>query len=173
MKSLFYILAAFMIYSCGSSDTKTSEEASGKAIEDPRQWLTYEGSSDMPSVVLISGDEEYRSEEALPQFAKILSSRHGFNCTVLFAQDPEKPGIINPNHLNNIPGLDKLQSADMMIIFLRFRALPDEQMQYIDDYLKTGKPILGIRTSAARVYRHKAIKQLSMSMSKQESQGKS
>jgi hypothetical protein len=33
-------------------------------------------------IVLISGDEEYRSEESLPQLAKILSQRHGFECTV-------------------------------------------------------------------------------------------
>ncbi len=51
-------------------------------------WVVYEG-SDGPGkgkhVVLISGDEEYRSEEALPQLAKILARRHGFQCTVLFA----------------------------------------------------------------------------------------
>ncbi len=140
MKILIYVLTVFLLYSCGSSDTKASDKSS-------QQWLTYEGSADMPTIVLVSGDEEYRSEETLPQLAKILSTRHGFNCTVLFAQDPKKPGIINPNHLNNIPGLDKLQTADLMIMFLRFRALPDEQMQYIDDYLKSGKPIFVIRTS--------------------------
>jgi hypothetical protein len=139
MKSLLYILAVFMIYSCSNPVTKSGD--------DPQQWLTYEGKNDMPSIVLISGDEEYRSEEALPQLAKILSTRHGFNCTVLFAQDPAKPGIINPNQLNNIPGLEKLKSADMMIMFLRFRALPDEQMKYIDDFLKSGKPVMGLRTS--------------------------
>ncbi|MDX1700715.1 MAG: ThuA domain-containing protein, partial [Melioribacteraceae bacterium] len=101
----------------------------------------------MPKIVLITGDEEYRSEEALPQLARILSFHHGFNCTVLFAQDPDKPGIINANYLNNIPGLENLESADLMIMFLRFRALPDEQMQHIDNYLKTGKPVYGIRTS--------------------------
>ena len=115
--------------------------------ENVQQWISYEGDGKMPSIVLVSGDEEYRSEEALPQLAKILSTRHGFNCTVLFAQDPESPGIINPNYLNNIPGLEKLKEADMMIIFTRFRSLPDEQMQHIDNYLKTGKPILGIRTA--------------------------
>ena len=51
-------------------------------------WVVYEG-GDGPGkgkhVVLVSGDEEYRSEEALPQLAKILAKRHGFNCTVLFA----------------------------------------------------------------------------------------
>lgn len=112
-----------------------------------KEWLVYKGRVDMPNIVLISGDEEYRSEEALPQLAKILSIKHGFNCTVLFAQDKGEPGIVNPNNLNNIPGLEMLQNADMMIIFTRFRALPDEQMQYIDDYLKLGKPVMGIRTS--------------------------
>jgi hypothetical protein len=109
--------------------------------------LTFFGKSDMPNIVLVSGDEEYRSEEALPQLAKILSKTHGFNCTVLFAQDEDTLGIVNPNNVNNIPGLEALQSANMMIIFTRFRALPDAQMKHIDDYLKTGKPVLGIRTS--------------------------
>jgi len=48
----------------------------------------------------------------------------------LFAQNPDKPGIVNPNYVKNIPGLEALDSADMMIIFTRFRALPDEQMQH-------------------------------------------
>jgi hypothetical protein len=34
-----------------------------------------------------------------------------------------------------------------MIISTRFRNPPDEQMRYIDGYVKAGKPILGIRTA--------------------------
>src|SRR4051812_43744309 len=63
-------------------------------------------------VVLISGDEEYRSEEMLPQLAKILSGRHGFRCTVLFAIDPVD-GTVNPNRNDNIPGLKALDTADL------------------------------------------------------------
>jgi hypothetical protein len=112
-------------------------------------WSTYEGQKGPGSgkhVVLISGDEEYRSEEALPQLAKILAGHHGFRCTVLFALDPET-GVINPNIQDNIPGLEALESADLMILFTRFRALPDAQMQYINDYLKRGQPVIGIRTA--------------------------
>ena len=97
-------------------------------------------------VVLVSGDEEYRSEEALPQLAKILSKHHGFKCTVLFAIDP-KDGTINPNVNNNIPGLEALKTADLMIIFTRFRNLPDDQMKHIVDYVESGKPIIGLRTA--------------------------
>jgi hypothetical protein len=112
-------------------------------------WVVYEG-GDGPGkgkhVVLVSGDEEYRSEEALPQLAKILARRHGFKCTVLFAIDP-RDGTINPNVNDNIPGLEALKTADLMIIFTRFRHLPDEQMKYVVDYVESGRPILGMRTA--------------------------
>jgi len=119
--------------------------------EDPR-WLDLPGrqAADLPGqgkrIVLISGDEEYRSEEALPLLAQILSEQHGFDCKVLFAINPET-NTIDPNYSSNIPGLEHLDQADFMIMFLRFRALPDEQMQYIERFVMAGKPFLAIRTS--------------------------
>ncbi|NDH06623.1 hypothetical protein EBX93_11990, partial [bacterium] len=112
-------------------------------------WVTYKGAEGVgkgKNIVLVGGDEEYRSEEALPQLGKILAKHHGFNCTVLFAVDP-KTGLINPNTNDNIPGLESLANADLMIIATRFRKLPPEQMKHIDDYLKTGKPVIGMRTA--------------------------
>jgi hypothetical protein len=105
-----------------------------------------EGPGKGKHVVLVSGDEEYRSEETLPALAKILSKHHGFKCTVLFAVDP-KDGTINPNQGDNIPGLEALGKADLMVIFLRFRDLPDEQMKHIVDYVESGRPIVGLRTA--------------------------
>lgn len=137
---VLFFLTLIVIGACNVPQTTESSNQ----IE---QWLEFNGQSDAPKVVLVSGDEEYRSEEALPQLAKILSERHGFNCTVLFAQDPSKPGVVDPNYVHHIPGLDQLESADLMIIFTRFRALPDAQMTYIDQYLKSGKPVLALRTS--------------------------
>ena len=95
-------------------------------------------------VVFISGDEEYRSEESLPMLAKILAGRHGFKCTVLFAIN-QQTGEVDPNTVDNIPGLEALRSADLMVICTRFRALPDEQMKFIAAYLESGKPVVGIR----------------------------
>jgi type 1 glutamine amidotransferase len=97
-------------------------------------------------IVLVSGDEEYRSEQALPQLAQILSARHGFDCTVLFAINP-KDGTVNPDQQNNIPGLEALDSADLLVIFTRFRDLPDEQMKHIVDYVESGRPIVAMRTA--------------------------
>ena len=77
---------------------------------------------------------------------KILSVHHGFKCTVLFAVDPES-GEINPDIVDNIPGLEALADADLMILSLRFRNLPDEQMQHFVDYVESGRPIIGMRTT--------------------------
>lgn len=149
MKNLLPVFFCFFLLACGQKKQSSVEVVSTEnADATPAKWLTFEGTDkNAKHIVLISGDEEYRSEEALPQLAKILSKHHGFNCTVLFAQEESKPGIVNANYVKNIPGLEALQDADLMIVFTRFRALPDEQMQHIDDYLKAGKPVMGIRTA--------------------------
>lgn len=119
--------------------------ASARAADS---WVVYpggEGPGRGKSIVLISGDEEYRSEEALPQLAKILSKRHGFKCTVLFAIG--KDGTIDPNRKDNIPGLEALRTADLMILATRMRNLPDDQMKEVVDYVESGRPILGMRTA--------------------------
>lgn len=97
-------------------------------------------------IVLVSGDEEYRSEQALPQLGKILAIRQGFKCTVLFAIN-RKDGTIDPDQRDNIPGLEALHSADLMIIFTRFRDLPDDQMKHMADYVESGRPIVAMRTA--------------------------
>ena len=116
--------------------------------QEGTSWVVYDGfpgAGKGKHIVLVSGDEEYRSEEALPQLGKILAKHHGFKCTVLFAIDP-KSGDINPN-ASNIPGLEALKSADLMIIATRFRNLPEAQMKHIADYIEAGKPIIGMRTA--------------------------
>ncbi|MCP4644070.1 MAG: hypothetical protein GY851_26745, partial [bacterium] len=75
-----------------------------------------------------------------------LAVHHGFKCTVLFALD-KQTGEIDPLVPDNIPGLEKLEDADLMVMFLRFRELPDDRMKLIIDYTNSGKPIVAFRTS--------------------------
>ena len=112
-------------------------------------WITIRG-GDGPGkgkrIVLVSGDDEYRSEQAMPQLARILARYHGFDCTVLFAINPND-GTIDPARNDNIPGLEALDSADLMVLFTRMRNLPDAQMKHIVDYVESGRPIVAIRTA--------------------------
>src|SRR5438309_9516506 len=114
-----------------------------------KDWVVYEG-KDGPGqgkhIVFLTGDEEYRSEEGLPQLAKILAERHGFKCTVLFAINPAD-GAIDPNVRTNMPGAEALDSADVVVMLLRFREWPDTQMKHFVDAYLAGKPIIALRTS--------------------------
>lgn len=107
--------------------------------------LPQEPSADAPHVVFVTGDEEYRSEESMPMIASLLEKEYGIRCTVLYALNEH--GEIAPNHLNNIPGLEVLAEADLLVQFTRFRALPEEQLQHLLDYIESGKPIAGFRTT--------------------------
>ena len=69
-----------------------------------------------------------------------------FKCTVLFAVDPHD-GTINPNQSDNIPGLEALDKADLLVILTRFRDLPDDQMRHVVDYVESGRPVVGLRTA--------------------------
>ena len=97
-------------------------------------------------VVFVIGDDEYRSEDGMPQLAKILAVHHGFKCTLLFSINKET-GEIDPSSQENIPGLEALKTADLMVMFTRFRELPDAQMKQIIDYTNSGRPIVGLRTA--------------------------
>ncbi|MBL8729053.1 MAG: ThuA domain-containing protein [Planctomycetes bacterium] len=111
-------------------------------------WVVYEGGAGVGAgarVVFVTGDEEYRSEQGMPQLARILA-RLGCHCTVLFAIDPAT-GAIDPGVRDNIPGLEALDDADLMVLFTRFRDLPDAQMRHIVDYVQSGRPIVALRTA--------------------------
>jgi hypothetical protein len=96
-------------------------------------------------IVFLTGDEEYRSEEGLPMLAKILSRRHGFKCTVLFSVDPD--GTINPKNAKSLSNPAALETADAIVMLLRFRNWPDEDMARFEKRLNAGVPIVALRTS--------------------------
>ncbi len=118
------------------------------AVAHGADWITYPakpGPGQGKHLVFLAGDEEYRSEEGLPMLAKILSQRHGFKCTVLFPLD--KDGTINPNQSGSVAGAEALDSADAIVMLLRFRTWPDEPMKHFAEAYLRGVPIIGLRTS--------------------------
>ncbi len=93
-----------------------------------------------PHVVFVTGDDEYRSEITMPMIAAILEKTHGMRTSVAIS----KP---IPQTKTNIEGLEALETADLMVMFTRFRALPDDQLARVLKYVDAGKPVVGLRTS--------------------------
>ncbi|MBC8347404.1 MAG: ThuA domain-containing protein [Verrucomicrobia bacterium] len=97
--------------------------------------------TDKPHAVLVVGTLHYSPELSLPVFAKELE-RFGFRTTVVMGEgNPEKKTE------NVLPGIDVLADADLAIFFMRFLKLPDKEWKPIEDYLKSGKPVIGLRTA--------------------------
>jgi len=95
-------------------------------------------------LVFLSGDEEYRSEEAMPMMAQILN-KQGFKCTVLFSMNPD--GTVNPDNQKSLANSQALDSADAIVMSLRFRNWDDASMQRFENALQRGTPIVALRTS--------------------------
>ena len=96
--------------------------------------------SKRPLVVFVTGDHEYGSEATMPAIAAALEKHYGFRTKVLKAYPDYKSE-------ENIPGLEALKEADIAVFYLRWRRLPADQVKHIEDFLKTGKPMVGFRTT--------------------------
>jgi type 1 glutamine amidotransferase len=91
-----------------------------------------------PTVVLVSGEDEYKSAETLPPFAKFLESNHGYK--TIYLRRESKP--------DSIAGLEALERADLLILYARRMTLPDDQLKKFQNYFASGKPVIGLRTAS-------------------------
>ncbi|MCC6125515.1 MAG: ThuA domain-containing protein [Pirellulales bacterium] len=90
-----------------------------------------------PHVVFLCNEDEYRARNTLPAFARDLREKFGCRCTVLIGKGDD-----------GFKSLEALKSADVLIIFVRRRALPKEQLDAIRAYCDAGKPVVGLRTAS-------------------------
>ena len=88
--------------------------------------------ADAPYVVFVTGDEEYRSEESMRMLADLTARELGARVRVCYAVD--STGIIDPNRNDHIEGLAALDSADLMVLFTRWRNLPRSESDYLTRY---------------------------------------
>ncbi|WP_227021242.1 PVC-type heme-binding CxxCH protein [Oceaniferula marina] len=113
----------------------------------PSDHLVFEGNSGPGKgkhVVFLSGDEEYRSEESMPMMAQLMAEL-GFKCSVLFSLNNK--GIVDPNNQKSLSHSEALDSADAIVMCVRFRNWEDQAMQRFDQAFERGTPIVALRTS--------------------------
>lgn len=91
-------------------------------------------------VFLISEDpDNYEAPRTISAFAEYLRQNHRFKVTVLLGEGPRTAF--------RFPGLEAISQADLLVVFARRIALTHEQLGMIKNYLKQGKPLVGIRTA--------------------------
>ena len=149
MKRLFpyltALVACLLMVACAPTPTPAPVSA---AFTTGPGWLDFPGGKGPgagKTVVLLAGDEEYRSEESMPMLARLLAERHGFHCVVLFSHDAD--GTINPNNGASLGKPEALDGADALVLGLRFRKWNEAALAKFDAAVKRGVPIVATRTS--------------------------
>jgi type 1 glutamine amidotransferase/nicotinamidase-related amidase len=108
-------------------------EAKAQAVGD-----TDRGTGAQPRVVFVIAEDEYFAKDTLPEFAK----------TELEGKLHWKPQILQSDSKTDIPGLNAVDNADLLVLFMRRRELPDEQLNHFKKYFEAGKPVVGVRTAS-------------------------
>lgn len=119
----------------------------GYSNDPEADHLVFEGESGPGKgkhVVFISGDEEYRSEEALPMLAQMLA-KQGFKCTVLFSINED--GTVNPDKSESLSHPEAIDDADLLFLSIRMRKWPEETMERFLAKWKSGVPMIALRTT--------------------------
>jgi type 1 glutamine amidotransferase/nicotinamidase-related amidase len=96
------------------------------------------GDPPAPRVLVVTGEHEYDSKNTLPAFAKEeLEQKLGFKCTFVNSDDPK-----------SIPNTGALDDADVLVLYLRRRTLPEDQLNKFKAWFAEGKPVVAVRTSS-------------------------
>lgn len=120
MRLLWLVLGLLFVIQSGSADELSSA----------RQF-------DPPHVVMLIAEREYETMQSLKRFSEDRKKAYRFT---IVAEDP--------NDRNRLVGLDSLQTADVMLVSVRRRTLPTDQLASIREFVSQGKPVIGIRTAS-------------------------
>lgn len=98
----------------------------------------HQSRADRPNVVFVISEDEYEAKRTMPEFAAAeLAKRFGW-----------QPKIVQSDSKTDVPGLDALADADLLVLYMRRRTLPDEQLGKFKAYFDAGKPVVAVRTAS-------------------------
>lgn len=90
-----------------------------------------------PHVAIIINEPEYETERTLPLYVtEHLMRDH--RVSMVFGEERDS---------NQFLGIDLIAEADVLLLSVRRRTPPAEQLQVVRQFVAAGKPVLGIRTA--------------------------
>ena len=91
-----------------------------------------------PRIVFVLAEDEYFAKDTMPAFAsEELTKRFGW-----------KPRILQSDSKTDIPGLEAIDTADLLVLYMRRRELGEDQLDRFRRYFESGKPVVALRTSS-------------------------
>jgi type 1 glutamine amidotransferase len=95
-------------------------------------------------VVILAGEGEYESDRTMRSVASDYERELGADVDYRTPDVLDDIGVFPPSSFGD---LSSLAEADLLVVYTRWRQLPDAEMQQIVDYLERGGNVIGLRTS--------------------------
>ncbi len=91
-----------------------------------------------PRLAILMAEDEYKTEVSLPKFAAEHLGKH-FSVNLIFGSESQR---------NVVPGIEEIDHADVLLVSVRRRPLPEDDLRRIRKFVAAGKPVVGIRTAS-------------------------
>ena len=91
-----------------------------------------------PHLVVLCAEDEYKTETTLPPYA-LEELGKDYRVSFVFGSEDER---------GDVPGIAAISDADILLVSVRRRPLPSEQLKVVRAYVQAGNPVLGIRTAS-------------------------
>ncbi len=91
-----------------------------------------------PHLAMLIAEDEYETANTLPQFAS-MHLRTQLKVSVIHGDSKNR---------ESIPGLQAIEDADALLVSVRRRPLGLKDLEKIQAFVKTGRPVIGIRTAS-------------------------
>ena len=105
--------------------------------DEPSAKLKAERENKFLRVCLVSGSVEYHSDESLAAFQEYLEKNYEVKCSRAFRKIDD-----------DLPGLESLDTCDVMLLFTRRLTIKGEQLERVKKYCTSGKPVVAVRTAS-------------------------
>ena len=91
-----------------------------------------------PHLVMLIAEDEYETAKTLPQFAATQLQTQ-LKVSVVYGDSKDRASI---------PGIEAISDADALLVSVRRRPLKSADLQRIQAFVHSGRPVLGIRTAS-------------------------
>ncbi|MCC5905303.1 MAG: ThuA domain-containing protein [Balneolaceae bacterium] len=88
-------------------------------------------------IAFVIAEDEYEAHLTLPEFAEEYLTEGGHYAFNVIQSDDDE-----------ITAIEQIRDADLVILYVRRRHLPQSQLNWLKKYLNEGKPLIALRTSS-------------------------
>lgn len=111
--------------------------AASTLLRGSSQALAAQTNNKPLNLCMLSGSDEYKSNETLAEFQELVEKKFPIKCSRAFWKSKK-----------DLPGLNALASCDVMLLFTKRLEISSDQLEIVKKYCLSGRPVVGLRTAS-------------------------